>query len=196
MRALAVAPYASAALNFAAALALATALAPGTGVVADLNERIAYVESNLVAWRLGWSVWIAAALSLLAFYAWWALRVGLSRVPRVALAIAATGLAFDLVAEILLIGWLPDRYVEVAPLAFLMTGGVANGLYTIVGALLTLRTPAIRGAFAVWAWTMWASGAALSVFAFADAPLGIAVSTAVLFALFCPFCLALARRLA
>jgi hypothetical protein len=70
-RGLPAAPLVCATLNFAAALVMAFVLAPATPLVADAAERVAYVQTHLLAWKLGWSVWIAAALSLLWFYAWW-----------------------------------------------------------------------------------------------------------------------------
>lgn len=188
------APYTCAALNLLAALALLLALRPGTELVSDAAQRTAYIRDNALAWRGGWSLWIGAAVSLFAFYAWWATRLS----PRVwwgaALLVATCGIVADVVAESLLIGWLPERYAEVAPLAFLLTGAVANGLYTIAGAVLTLRTE-LPGALRAWTWAVWASGAALSASALAQSPLGVAASTAVLFALFVPWCVALGRRL-
>jgi hypothetical protein len=49
------------------------------------------------------------------------------------LVIAIAGLACDLFAESLFIGWLPNQIGMVAPLASLLTGGAANGLYSAVG---------------------------------------------------------------
>jgi hypothetical protein len=183
--------YFCAAANLAAALALLTVLAPGTPLAAE-PARIAYVRENLAAWRAGWALWILAAISLLVFYRWWTARIGAGWVP---LALAVAGFAADLTAESLLIAVAPD-HPELARPAFALTGAVANGLYTLAGALLTLRTPRVRGAFAAWTWAMWTAGAALSAGALVDAPLVIAAASAVLFALFVPWCVALGRRLA
>jgi MFS family permease len=183
--------YFCAAANLAAALALRTVLAPGTSVAAE-PERAAYVRDHVALWRAGWSLWVLAAVSLLVFYAWWGQRVGAGRGP---LALAALGLAADLVAESLLIAVVPDR-PELARPAFALTGAVANGLYTLAGALLTLRTPDLRGPFAAWTWAMWASGAALSAAALLEIPLAVAAASAVLFTLFVPWCVAMGRRLA
>jgi hypothetical protein len=43
---------------------------------------------------------------------------------------------------------------------------------------------------------MWTVGALLSIGAFLGIPLLVATATALLFALFCPWCVYLARRLA
>ena len=183
--------YFCAAANLAAVVALATVLAPGT-TLADEAARATYVREHLVGWRLGWGLWVLAAVSLLVFYRWWTARVG---APLWLLGIAVVGFSADLIAESLLITVVPER-PGLAPLTFLLTGGVANGCYTIAGALISLRTPHLRGGLAAWTAAVWLAGAVLSAFAFREAPLGVAAATAVLFALFIPWCVAVGRRLA
>ncbi len=189
----AAAPYLALLANLAAALALLLVLAPGTPVEPSGEARAWYVASHLFAWRAGWATWIAAALSLLGLYAWWAARLERRGLALGALAVAVGGLAADLAAESLLIGWSPESYAEVAPRAFWLTGFAANGLYTVAGALLTAISPGVRRS--ALAWCVWASGFALSAGALIDAPPVIAASTALLFGLFPWFCLSLARRL-
>lgn len=183
--------YFCAAANLAAAIALVTVLAPGTPLVPE-HARAAYVRDHVAAWRAGWSLWVVAAVSLLLFYRWWSARIGAARGP---LALATLGFAADLVAESLLIVVAPDR-PEVARPSFLLTGAVANGLYTLAGALLTIRTPGLRGAFPAWTWAVWGAGGALSAAALLEAPLLVAGASAVLFVLFVPWCVAMGRRLA
>jgi hypothetical protein len=170
---------------------MATVLAPGTSLVEE-PARSAYIRGSATAWRLGWAVWVVAAISLLVFYRWWSAQVG---AVGPALWIAAGGFAADLVAEALLITVVPER-PDLARLAFVVTGGVANGLYTLAGIVLTRVTPSIGGSFATWTWTMWGLGVLLSVAAFLELPLAIAAATAGLFALFIPWCVAIGRRLA
>lgn len=198
----ALAPYACAVLNLIAAGALLLLLRPGTEVIPDAASRIAYITNNELLWRAGWACWIAAALSLLAFYAWWGTRLpswvdddGAPRWGVVALAIASTGLVFDLTAESLLITWLPKDFAKVAPMTSLLTGGFGNGLYTIAGAVLTLATRGLKGWFLAWTWTIWAAGFGLSAFTFAGNFLGVAVCSGVLFALFCPWAAVMGRKL-
>src|SRR6266508_3717134 len=112
-------PYVCAAANLAAALALATVLAPGTPLV-DEPARAAYVRDHVALWRAGWSLWIVAAISLLAFYRWWSQRVGAGRGP---LALAVAGFVADLVAESVLIVVAPDR-PDLARPAFALTGAL------------------------------------------------------------------------
>ena len=176
-------------MNALAVLALATALAPGT-TLADDTARASYVREHLVAWRIGWALWIAAAASLLLFYASWSTRV---RAARGVLAIALVGFVSDIIAESVLIAVAPER-PELAPPAFFLTGAVANGAYTIAGIALSLRS-ALRGAIAAWTAVMWTAGIALSAFAALSVPLGVALSTAILFALFLPWLIVVGRRL-
>jgi hypothetical protein len=190
------APYACAGLNLLSALALALVLRPGTEVGGGEAERVSFITGNEVAWRLGWAAWVAAALSLVGFLAWWGSRLANRRLVTAAVLVACTGIAFDLTAEALYIGWLPRDIGAIAPAAALLTGGLGNGLYTVAGSLLTLGTPSIRGWLAGWTWSMWAAGFALSAFTLLHSFTGVAVSTAVLFALFCPWCVTMGRRLA
>jgi small multidrug resistance pump len=199
----ALAPYACALLNLIAAGGLLLVLRPGTEVVPDSPARIAYITNNELLWRAGWVCWIAAALSLLAFYAWWGTRLrtwvddeGALHWGVAALAIASLGLVFDLTAESLLIAWLPKDYAAVAPATSMLTGGLGNGLYTIAGAVLTLATPGLKGWFLAWTWTTWAAGFGLSIFTFAGNFVGVAICSGVLFALFCPWTVVMGRKLA
>ncbi|MFN2520377.1 MAG: hypothetical protein ABR525_04950 [Candidatus Limnocylindria bacterium] len=220
------APYACAALNAGAAIALA-ALSRGTLAQPDVQARADFVDQHLLAWRSGWAVWMAASSSLLVFYAWWGrelcgdsapacpqsgredpvhantrqtragavvrgTRHGLARAAS-PLAIAGVGLAFDLIGESLQIVAVPDA-PALMPLAVLLTAGVANGSYTAAGALLTMRTR-LHGWRAAWTWAVWAAGAGVSVMAFMGSVSGLVVTSALLFALFCPWCIALERWL-
>ena len=176
-----------AAVNFAATLVMAFVLAPATPIFTDAAERIAYVQTNLFAWRLGWAVWIAAALSLLWFYAWWRGRIGASYVP---VALAASGFIADVTSETMLI--LYDA--TTAPFAFVLTGVVANGLYTACGIWFTLamRLNTVERA---WAALMWAAAITLSLATLTGLYAAAAIATALLFALFCPWCVYLAVKL-
>jgi hypothetical protein len=190
-----VAPYACAALNLLAAAALLVVLRPGTEAIPDLASRISYISDHPLLWRTGWALWIAAALSLLAFYAWWGARVRAPGWGLAALLVAATGLAFDLTAEALLIGWLPRDYATVAPAATLLTGLAGNGLYTVAGVLLTLGTRGVTGWFGAWTWAIWVAGFGLSACTLLGAFGGVQIFSGVLFALFCPWVVAMGRRL-
>ena len=184
------APLACAAANLVAVIVLALVLAPATPLVADVAERERYIREHLLAWRLGWATWMVAAATLVWFYAWWRAKVGGSRR---AITVACVGIAADWSAELALIISGADGYTALAPLAFLLTGAVANGLYTVAGIQLTLATPLGPGGRA-YAALMWSAGISLSVAALFGIHLLTAIATGELFALFIPWCVWLWRR--
>lgn len=187
-------PYICAAANAAAAIALATILAPGVSL-APTQAQAAYVADHLVAWRLGWGLWIAAALSLLAFFRWWAVRIGWSPVTRAALVLATVGVLADVAAESQLIAWSPGRPFDLdGPLR--LSGFIANGWYSVAGLFLTSRTRGLPRWLAAWSWTVWLLGIALAVAAAASSDDASRVLTAALFVLFLPWLVVIGRRLA
>jgi len=186
---------ACAVLNAIAALAILAVLRPGTELVPDVADRVAYISSHALAWRAGWALWIAAALSLLAFYAWWGARLPRRSWALAAFLVAAAGVACDLTAESLFIGWLPERIEEVQRIGSLLTGGAANGLYTLAGVILTLQTRSLRGGLLVWTWAVWAAGVALTATSVAGSLSAMMVSTSALMILFCPWAWVMGRAL-
>src|SRR4029077_6492309 len=99
-------------VNGAAALALATVLAPGVSL-GPTPAAEAYVADHQVAWRLGWALWIAAALSLPALFSGGGSRRSWPPLARIAVALAAVGVVADLGAEWRLIGWSPGQPFDV-----------------------------------------------------------------------------------
>lgn len=188
------APYACALVNLLAAAALLLVLSPGL-TPGDLSARAGYVNANALSWRLGWGLWIAAAVSLVALYGWWGARLRRSKLATVAFAIAVVGIVCDVSAESLLIGWLPADFEATSRLATVLTGGAANGLYTMAGIVLTIITPFRSGRFRALTWAVWAAGIPLSAFSLAGYIPGIASSTAILFILFCPWAVAMRWQL-
>jgi hypothetical protein len=82
-----------------------------------------------------------------------------------------------------------------APLASLLTGCAANGLYSVAGALLTMGTAVLRGALRALAWAVWASGFALTIFTISGSVSGMVISTATLMTLLCPWVAAFGWKL-
>jgi hypothetical protein len=189
------APWTCAILNAVAAVAMLFILRGGTEAVSNTAQRAAYIGEHVILWRAGWAVWMMAGISLVAFFAWWGGWISSHRLAFAALALALAGLACDLFAESLLIGWLPDRIDTVAPLASLLTGGAANGLYSAAGALFTVGTPALRGALRALAWAVWASGFALTISTIAGSVSGMVLFTAALMTLLCPWVAVLGWKL-
>jgi len=180
------APYACAALNALGALLMLLVLRHGLESEPDAAVRADFVTGHAGLWRASWGIWIAAALSLAAFYAWWGTRLPDSRAGRVAFVITLIGLAADLTAESFYIGWAPLGDAT-QRLAGIFTGAIGNGLYTVAGIILTLATP-MRGLLRGVTWTVWASGIALTASVLAGSATAMAISTAALMTLFCPWC--------
>ena len=192
------APFVCAGLNLLGGLVLATLLRPGTEVTPSLAERAAYIAQHPALWRGGWLVWMAAALSLLGFYAWWGARPGMPAWAVLGFWLAAAGLLFDFLAESLYIGWLPAQLETIQRLGTLLSGGGANGLYTLGGIVLTLATPwqAVRwrpGWLRALAWAVWLSGLGLTASAVLGFVPGLVASGAALVICFCPFAFFMGR---
>ena len=190
-RTVGVVPAVAAALNGAAAVALATVLAPGISLTYG-PDNAAYIATHLGPWRAGWALWIAAALSLLVFFGWWAARVGWPAVARAAFAVAAIGVAADVTAEARLIAWSADLDVSGA---LRQSGVVANACYSVAGALLMLALPVWPRLVRWWGWAVWILGAGLSVAVALSSDRGSEVLTAAIFVLFVPWRIAAGRRL-
>jgi len=180
-------PWACATINALAALVMLFSLRGGTEAISSFAERATYIAEHAVSWRTGWAIWMAAAVSLVAFFAWWGASIRSTRWGIVACVVAILGLACDLLAESLFTGWLPARIETLAPVGSLLTGCAANGLYTIAGVILTLATPSIHGVLRVWAWAIWTSGFALTVCTMIGSVTGMVVSTTALMLLLCPW---------
>lgn len=181
-------------VNGAAALALATVLAPGVSL-APTPAGAAYVADHLLVWRTGWALWMTAAIWLLAFFWWWGSRLGWPAIARLAVALAALGVVADVTAESMLIAWTGGQPFDVGgPLR--VSGIVANGLYSVAGAVLTARTAGLPRWLAGWSWTVWLLGFGLAVAAAAGSDAGSRILTAVLFALFIPWLVVFGRRIA
>jgi hypothetical protein len=191
----AAAPEACAVLNALAAAAMLFWLRPGTEVVADPSARAAFILANPVPWRGGWGLWIAAALSLVAFFAWWGARLRAPAWGLAAFLVALAGLTCDLAAESLFIGWLPDHLEAVQRAGSLLTGGAANGLYTLAGAILTLKTKSLHGWIRLWTWAVWAAGFCLTGATLVASVTANVIFTGILMLLFCPWAAIMGRIL-
>ena len=186
-------PLACAVVNAAAALALATVLAPGASL-APTAAHASYVSEHLLVWRLGWGLWIAAALSLLAFFRWWGSRIGWSPVTRLAVLLALVGVLADVGAESRLIGWSPGQPFDIDG-ALRLSGVVANGCYSIAGLLLTSRTRDLPRWLSAWSWAVWIVGIGLAVAAASSSDDLSRLLAAALFVIFIPWLVVFGRRL-
>lgn len=177
------APWACSLIHVIAAVMSLLALRGGSEVVPDRSERIAYIVSHTFLWRSGWLLWMGAAITLLALYAWWG-AFAEWRWAMTAFLIAATGLLCDLSAESLFVSWLPRHFETITRTGALLTGGAANGLYSVAGAILTLATRR-HLTQPVWflAWSVWLSGFALTIFTMTGSVTGVVASVTLLMTL-------------
>lgn len=138
--------------------------------------------------RYAWLLWMAAAISLAGFYAWWSARAG----RLLPFAFGAAGLFFDFAGESIFVGWAPATGTPLYRAADLLTGAAGNGLYTVAAIMLTLVTPSLP--LRALAWIAWASGIALAIATVLDLRTAAVASTVTLMAAFVPFVLGMARR--
>jgi len=164
--------WANVALHGVGLIVALAGMRPGS-VVVPLEARMAYLASAPLAWAWGWGVWMLCSVLLVAWLA--VLRDLLperSTAARLALLLAAAGMAVDLLCDVIQIAILPataeagarDLFVAFERLAF--TGGatVANGLYTAAVLLMTLALAGRVSAPARWAgFATVLSGAAMAV---------------------------------
>jgi hypothetical protein len=167
---------------------------------ADPWFRAAYISEHATIWSIGWATWMAAAASLVGFYAWWGSRLTARTVAMIGVLLAAFGTVFDFSGEGLFIlllveraagsisgashsAWDAGAFTNVERSFTLFSAGAANLLYTLGGILLTLATPNlpawIRGAM----WTTWLAGIAMTVAGVMNHVGGLAAATVVLFPL-------------
>ncbi len=178
--------WANVALHVAGLIVAWFAMQPGS-VVVPLAERMAYLAGRPVGWSVGWGIWMLCTLLLIAFLA--VLRQRLpaspSAIPQIALLLTATGMAVDLLCDVIQIqvlpkaaGGSPDLFLAFERLAF--TGGmtVANGLYTAGVLLMNVRLRGLVGSPALLAgWATAAAGLALAVAGFVPSATLLQIST-------------------
>ena len=182
-------PWICAALHLLALVVMALWLRPGTEWQTDPALRANHIAAHFDAWAAGWLVWMAAAVSLVAFYAWWAARLPRDRWTIAAVLLGGAGMACDLMGETLYIAAADSAH----DVAVLLTAGAANALYTVAGVVLTLRTPDFPRGIRLAMWTTWTAGAVMTVSALFGWTTGIAIATAVLFPLFIGWTIWMAR---
>ena len=175
-------------IHLVAGFAMALILRQGLETNPDLEARLMFLVDRTPLWIGGWLTWNAAALSILYFYAafaWAHATDGKTPTSPLAFAVilSTVGVAADLAAEAMEMGVLPglarrvladathDVAHTTAVLTFLslhrsavmLTGYLANGLYTLSALLCVCST---RHAYPRWVWVaglgVGMSGLALS----------------------------------
>lgn len=180
----------AAATHAVAGLALLLVLRHGLDTNPSLEARARFVAEHGAQWTSAWLTWNAAALSILYFcVAFAAAHWSEHDTTTLALAVAVctAAVACDLAAESILMGLLPGLTSDAAGFllwsrsAVLLTGYVANGLYTLATLLLVWATRRAHPPLAVAAGLATAAaGVALSAAALAGSVAGMFWSNAVL----------------
>jgi hypothetical protein len=180
-------------VHLAAGLAMAIILRHGLETNADLADRLRFIVERRAWWTAGWLCWTLAAVTILSFYACFAAAhrsTGASPAllgPAVLLTVAAVGA--DCTAQAVEVFVLPGLaraadatgFLAWHRTAVLLTGFLANGLYTLSALLLVW---AARSVYPRWiriaGFGVVAGGSALSAAAWADSAAGMLWANVVL----------------
>lgn len=196
-----------------AGLASLVVLVPGSPLVTDPVQRATYLAAHPWLWALMWATWAMAAVSLFGFY--WALGSRLeNRPPRmmtsmswimlIALGVDVSSQLFYAsmtpgIAQAFLATQGPGRELALARLLWserlpaLLSGGVANSLYSLAGLVVcvaTARDPRFPGWLRWAALPGWIGGLALGVASILGDPLWIALTTGLAIGPFMSWCAA------
>jgi hypothetical protein len=159
-------------IHLLAGASMALILSRGLETNSDFHERLAFLTNHRGLWTAGWLTWTAAAFAILYFYA--VFVEAHPQAPRLAVLLTVSAIAPDLAAQSVEIGVLPglahraiatnaapELFLMMHRIAVLMSGYVANGLYSLTAFILAWST---RRAFPTW---VWVAGIAVGIFGFA-----------------------------
>jgi hypothetical protein len=196
-RQLQIAAWLAFAMHLAAALAMVLVIRHGLETSPELIRRLRFLSDHTAQWVGGWLIWNAAALSILYFYVSFAAAHAADGAARAALKYAVmlgtAAIAADLAAEAIEMGVLPGLarqllggadaalFHTLHRTAVMLTGFVANGLYTLAAFLAAVTT---RVAYPRWVWLSGIGvgifGAALSAMTLVESSTGMMWATAAL----------------
>lgn len=141
----------SAKLNVAAMIAMILVLRPGLPPT-PASERLRYFRDHgsLVAWRWSWALWVVATAALILFYLCLHRALRSKWRGRLAVGLAAAGFLADLAGDWLYLAEYPTLHQggsieRLDRLTAALSGGVANGAYTVAWTLLAWRAPFPKG---------------------------------------------------
>lgn len=180
-------------LHLIAGLGMALILSQGLATNADVQARLNFLVDHRTAWTVSWLTWTAAALSILYFYLVFA-SGELRLILRLAVLLTAAAIGPDLAGQAIEIGILPkiagralvsstdrDLFFLLDRIAVMLSGYIANGLYSLSAILLSWLT---RRAYPVGVWiaglAVGISGWILSVAALVDSLRGMFWSNVIL----------------
>jgi hypothetical protein len=181
------------AVHLIAGLAMALILRHGLETNADLTDRLRFVARHRLAWTVGWLSWSVAAVTILNFYARFAAAHqsrGVSPAPlTAAVRLTIAAVAADWTAQAVEMFVLPGfahagnatSFLLWHRAAVVLTGFLANGLYTVSALLLVWAS---RRAYQRWTraagFGVVTGGAILSAAAWADSAAGMFFANVVL----------------
>jgi hypothetical protein len=174
-------------VHIVAAIATVLWIREGSEANRDPILRAGFIASHTTAWRIAWFIWMVGAASLGGFFCWWAARSPKRQLARNALIVGFAGILGDFLSDSLLIGWLPEHYAAYVLPMSVLSQVVANGLYSVAGALLMLASGYMPSWFRAWGWVVWISGFALAAAGTLRWDAAIVVSSAVLMTTFIPW---------
>jgi hypothetical protein len=125
---------------------MALVLRHGLETNPNFEDRLSFIVDHRVLWVRGWLTWTAAAIAIVYFYMTFS---STHRLGRLAVLLAAAAIATDLSAQAIEIGVLPpiaariigsnggvDLFVALHRTAVMLSGYVANGLYSLAALIL------------------------------------------------------------
>jgi hypothetical protein len=181
------APRICAVAHVAAGVATLVWIAGGSEAEPDPLSRGEFVAAHAFTWRAAWFIWMAAAISTGGFFYWWAARSVKPRLARAALVIGFAAIVVDFFSDALFIGWVPEHYATFAPFTTFVSQVIANGLYSLAGAILMLASAPMRPGFRLWGWAVWLAGFALAIAGAMRWDAAIVASAGLLLATFTPW---------
>jgi len=188
-------------VHLIAGLCMVTILRYGLDT-ADFADRLIFLTQHNSLWIMGWLTWNVAAVSILYFYFCFAQAHAysnnlLARILRFAVLLTAGAMLIDISAEIIEMGILPDlaqkilaqqrinmyteKFLTIHRTAVIMTGCLANGLYSISAALLIYVTRyQYKRSVQAAGWLVVTSGAWLSLACFTNSIAGMMLANVIL----------------
>jgi hypothetical protein len=135
-------------LHLIAGVLMALVLRWGLETNPDFHSRLAFIVDHRTMWFIAWFSWTASALGILYFYM--AFAAAHERSMPFALFLTIAAIAPDLAAQAIEIGILPslasavlqagttpELFLQMHRVAVLLSGYLANGLYSLTALMLT-----------------------------------------------------------
>jgi len=154
-------------VHLLAGLSMAFVLGRGLETNPDLRDRMAFLVNHRMLWTFAWLTWTVAAPAILYFYM--ALSDAHPSSPKIAVFFTVVALAPDLAGQAIEIGVLPgvtspELFLSLSRTATLLSGYLANGLYTLTALMLVWNCRVVYPRWvSVSGFTVGVAGFALSV---------------------------------